>query len=67
MIINSVIMNGEKVDMELIIGNEFAEAFKKYNFKDAKELNELYQAQSRCTEKGLYSWCPADTKWLKRD
>ena len=66
MIIDKIRLNGKEIDFNVIIGNEFAEAFQKYNFKDMDEVNMVYQWQGRCTEKGLYSWCPADTRNLKK-
>lgn len=66
MIIDNIILNGVLTPFHVIIGNEWAEAFQKYNFKDMKEVNMVYQWQGRCTEKGLYSWCPADSKNLRK-
>ncbi len=49
-----------------LVSEEFAELIANYNFKDVKEVNYVLQAEDRCRRKGLYDWCPADTKYLKK-
>lgn len=48
------------------IDEEFADGVEKYNFKDMKEFSDMMFHIERCTRKGYFDWCPADTKTVKR-
>ena len=48
------------------ISEEFAAGVAAYDFKDTKEMNDIMYAVYRCERKGLFDWCPADTKTLKQ-
>lgn len=61
----NITVNGQNWGQEYV-SEEFADGVEAYNFKDSQELSDIMYHVDRCTHKGLYSWCPADTKTLKR-
>ena len=63
--ISSIKVAGKTTAIDEFIDEEFFEAVKKYNFKNAEEVNEIFQALDRCKSKNIFDWCPADTKALK--
>jgi len=60
-----IILNGKSIGAEFI-SDEFADLVANYNFKDMKEVSDILFHVSRCTRKGYFDWCPADTKNLKK-
>lgn len=64
MLVKHILLNNQYVEFGMIVSDEFAQAFSEYNFKDMKEVNEVFQWADRCTNENIHDWCNADTRNL---